>query len=56
MRTFGKRPRARRFWLENDLFYADWKHFRDFCESEMSPYVTVMQDYGLAEWTIYVNR
>lgn len=41
---------------ENDLFYADWRAFRDFCESEMSPHVTVMRDYGLAEWTIYINR
>ena len=41
---------------EKDLYYADWKVFRDFCEKELSPHVTVLRDYPLAEWTIYVHR
>ncbi|MCG8508035.1 MAG: class I SAM-dependent methyltransferase [Rhodospirillales bacterium] len=41
---------------ERDLYYADWKQFRDFCLSELSPHVMVNRDYPLAEWTIYVNR
>lgn len=41
---------------ERDLFYADWRVFRDFCTSELSPHVTVVRDYPLAEWTMYVHR
>jgi len=41
---------------ESDLYYADWKVFRDFCASELSPHVTVMRGYPLDEWTIYVHR
>ena len=41
---------------EHDLYYADWRVFRDFCAKELSPNVTVLRDYPLAEWTIYVHR
>lgn len=41
---------------ERDLYYADWRVFRDFCVKELSPHVTVLRDYPLAEWTIYVHR
>jgi SAM-dependent methyltransferase len=41
---------------ESDLYYADWRVFRDFCTDELSPHVTVLRDYPLAEWTIYVHR
>ncbi|MBL6928043.1 MAG: class I SAM-dependent methyltransferase [Rhodospirillales bacterium] len=41
---------------ESDLYYADWQEFRDFCTQELSPQVTVMRNYPLDEWTIYVHR
>jgi len=41
---------------EHDLYYGDWKVFRNFCATELSPHVTVLRDYPLAEWTIYVHR
>lgn len=41
---------------ENDLYYADWRVFRDFCQRELSPHVTVLRDYPLAEWTMYIHR
>lgn len=41
---------------ERDLYYADWRQFRDFCVNELSPHVEVNRDYPLAEWTIYVSR
>ena len=41
---------------ESDLYYADWQVFRDFCVHELSPHVTVMREYPLDEWTIYVHR
>lgn len=41
---------------EHDLYYADWRVFHDFCVNELSPNVTVLRDYPLAEWTIHVRR
>jgi len=41
---------------DRDLYYADWREFRDFCTEELSPHVTMLRDYPLAEWTIYVHR
>lgn len=41
---------------ESDLFYADWRIFKDFCENQLSPDVTIRRDYPLAEWTMYVRR
>jgi hypothetical protein len=41
---------------EHDLYYADWRVFHNFCVKDLSPHVTVLRDYPLAEWTIYVNR
>ncbi len=41
---------------ESDLFYADWKEFRDFCTKELSPNVEVMHNYPLDEWTMFVHR
>lgn len=41
---------------EHDLYYADWRLFHDFCAKELSPHVTVLRDYHLAEWTIHVRR
>lgn len=41
---------------EHDLYYADWRVFHDFCVKELSPHVSVLRDYHLAEWTIHVRR
>ncbi len=38
-----------------DLYYADAKEFQDFC-SEFSADVTLVDDYPLDEWTIFVRR
>jgi SAM-dependent methyltransferase len=41
---------------ENDLYYADWQVYRDFCLRDLSPNVEVLRNYPLDEWTIYVHR
>jgi len=37
------------------LFYADPAEFFVFCKSEISPYVTLVHDYQLYEWTMLVR-
>lgn len=39
----------------DDIFYADPREFLDFAK-EMTPHVTFIDDYPLAEWTIYMKR
>jgi SAM-dependent methyltransferase len=39
-----------------DLFYADPAVFLDYCKRELSPYVTLLHDYPLYEWTMVVHR
>lgn len=41
---------------EKDLYYADWREYAAFCREVLSPNVTLVQDYPLAEFTIYVHR
>jgi SAM-dependent methyltransferase len=43
-------------WKQDNLFYADPLHFFDFCKRSLSPYVTLVHDYQLYEWTICVKR
>ena len=41
---------------QGDLYYADPSVFFDFCIRGLSPNVTLLHDYPLKEWTIYVRR
>ena len=41
---------------QGDLYYADPCVFFDFCIPGLSPNVTLLHDYPLKEWTIYVRR
>jgi SAM-dependent methyltransferase len=43
-------------WEQEDLFYAPPSEFFDFCKRELSPYVTLIHDYPLFEWTMVVRR
>jgi len=38
-----------------NLFYADPGTFFDYCKRELSPYVTLLHDYPLYEWTMLVH-
>ncbi len=38
-----------------NLFYADPLHFFSYCKTYVSPYVTLLHDYPLYEWTIAVR-
>ena len=39
-----------------DLYYGDPCVFFDFCVRSLSPNVTLLHDYPLKEWTIFVRR
>lgn len=41
-------------WKEDQLFYGDPRHFFDLCKRELSPFVTLLHDYPLYEWTMLV--
>lgn len=41
---------------QENLFYADPCEFFDFCKREISPYVTLLHDYPLYEWTMLVHH
>lgn len=41
---------------QSDLYYADPSEFFDFCMRALAPHVTLLHDYPLKEWTIYVRR
>lgn len=38
-----------------NLFYADPLHFFRYCKTHISPYVSLLHDYPLYEWTIVVR-
>ncbi|MEA2193570.1 MAG: hypothetical protein QOG42_4 [Solirubrobacteraceae bacterium] len=41
---------------QENLFYADPCAFFAFCKREISPYVTLLHDYPLYEWTLLVRH
>lgn len=41
---------------QDNLFYADPGEFFAFCKREISPYVTLVHDYPLYEWTMLVHQ
>ena len=41
---------------QENLFYADPCAFFAFCKREISPYVTLVHDYPLYEWTMLVHH
>lgn len=43
-------------WKQENLFYADPLAFFDFCKRHVSPYVALLHDYPLYEWTICVRQ
>jgi len=43
-------------WEEPHLFYADPLTYFDFCKRELSKKVSLLHDYPLYEWTIYVRK
>jgi SAM-dependent methyltransferase len=43
-------------WKQDHLFYADPFLFFDFCKRSISPYVSLLHDYPLYEWTIIVRK
>lgn len=42
-------------WKENHLFYGDPLYFFNYCKKNISPYVSLLHDYPLYEWTILVK-
>lgn len=43
-------------WKQDNLYYADAFTFFDFCKRNISPYVSLLHDYPLYEWTIVVRK
>lgn len=43
-------------WRDDSLYYADPFHFFEFCKREISPYVALLHDYPLYEWTLLVRK
>ena len=43
-------------WKQESLFYANPGEFFDFCKRSLSPYVTLVHDSALYEWTMLVHR
>ena len=41
---------------QDHLYYADPCAFFDFCKRKISPYVTLVHDYPLYEWTMLVHH
>ncbi len=41
---------------QDNLFYGDPSAFFAFCKREISPYVTLVHDYPLYEWTMLVHH
>jgi hypothetical protein len=42
-------------WMEPHLYYGDPFFFFDYCKRNFSPYVSLLHDYPLYEWTILVK-
>jgi SAM-dependent methyltransferase len=43
-------------WKQENLYYGDPAFFFDFCKKNISPYVTLLHDYPLFEWTMIVHK
>jgi hypothetical protein len=43
-------------WKAENLYYADPFMFFDFCKRNISPYVSLLHDYPLFEWTLLVRK
>ena len=43
-------------WKQENLYYGDPFMFFDFCKRNISPYVALLHDYSLYEWTIVVRK
>jgi SAM-dependent methyltransferase len=43
-------------WKKENLYYADPFMFFDFCKRNISPYVSLLHDYPLYEWTMLVRK
>ena len=43
-------------WRSETLFYAEPWSFFDFCKRNISPYVSILHDYPLFEWTMIVRK
>lgn len=43
-------------WKEDHLYYADPAFFFDYCKKNHSRFVTLLHDYPLWEWTIFVRK
>jgi SAM-dependent methyltransferase len=43
-------------WKQENLYYADPFMFFDFCKRNISPYVSLLHDYPLYEWTLLVRN
>lgn len=39
-----------------NLFYADPLFYFDFCKKQLSPFVSLIHDYKLYEWTIIIRK
>lgn len=42
-------------WRAENLYYGDPLWFADFCKRNVSPYVSLLHDYPLYEWTLLVR-
>ena len=43
-------------WKADNLYYGDPFFFFDFCKRNLSPYVSLLHDYPLYEWTLVVSK
>lgn len=43
-------------WKQENLYYGDPFMYFDFCKSNISPYVSLLHDYPLYEWTLLVHN
>ncbi len=41
---------------ESHLYYGDPLFFFDYCKTKFSPYISLLHDYPLYEWTIIVRK
>lgn len=47
---------ARVDYMEDNLYYADSGFFSDYCKGNYSDHVRLIDDYGLWEWTMIVEK
>jgi len=43
-------------WKQENLYYGDPFMFFDFCKRNISPYVSLLHDYPLYEWTLLIRK